>query len=490
MSRTLLLMRFTPLVFVLSAAFAPGATGRDRPNVVVFLVDDLAYGDLACHGNPHVRTPQIDAFAREAVALERFYVSPVCAPTRASLLTGRYNFRTGVCDVFGAACRMDPGEVTVAELLRGAGYAIGVFGKWHLGDDGPHAPNAQGFTEALVHAGPAMRQYQDPTLLHDGAKKDFKGYCLDIFTDHAIDFIRRRRAQPFFLYLPSNLVHTPLQVAEELAAPFVRLGLSPSTAKVYGMIRNVDTNFGRLRAVLRELGLEENTLLFFTSDNGPCSGSVPVDRHMAGLHGLKGTVYENGIRVPAYVRWPKGFASPARVVRLAAHLDVTPTVLEACGVPVPAAVKLDGRSLLPLLRHPAAGWPERTVLLQWDSGQAPRRGHAFTVLNEDWKLVQPCGMDSPRQQHIRDRYAELCRLQGRGERSIAGPPRFELYDLVADPGETKDIAAIHPGRVAAMRQQYERWFDEVAARWGAPSGGQAGKAAATPERQRPGKGTR
>ncbi len=231
------------------------------------------------------------------------------------------------------------------------------------------------------------------------------------------------------------------------------------------MIRNVDTNFGRLRAVLQELGLEENTLLLFTSDNGPCSGSVPVDRHMAGLHGLKGTVYENGVRVPAYVRWPAGFASPARVTRMTAHIDVVPTVLEACGVPVPLAVTLDGRSLLPLLRNPAAAWSERFLVLQWDSGQAPRRGQAYTVLGEQWKLVQPCGMDSPRQQHIRDRYAELCRLQRRGERTIEGPPRYELYDVRADPGETRDLAVAQPDRVTQMRQYYERWFDEVARRW-------------------------
>ena len=193
-----------------------GASPRAKPNVVLFLVDDLGYGDLACHGNRQAQTPQIDAFAREAVALERFYVSPVCAPTRASLLTGRYNFRTGVSDVFGRAAQMDPAEVTLAEALRGAGYATGVFGKWHLGDDGPHVPNAQGFDEALVHPGPVLRQYQDPELLQNGAKKKFEGYCLDIFTDHAIDFIRRHRTRPFFVYLPPNLIHTPLQVADEV----------------------------------------------------------------------------------------------------------------------------------------------------------------------------------------------------------------------------------------------------------------------------------
>jgi arylsulfatase/arylsulfatase A len=186
---------------------------------------------------------------------------------------------------------------------------------------------------------------------------------------------------------------------------------------------------------------------------------------MAGLHGLKGTVYENGIRVPCFARWPAGFKSPGKVTRLAAHIDVMPTILEACGVAVPAGAKLDGRSFLPLLRDPAANWPGRTLFFQWDSGQEPRRGHAWCAVTEQWKLLQPVGMDSPQQQHIRDRYAELCRLQGRGERSIEGAPRHELYDLAADPGEAKDLAAEQPTVVEKMKKQYEAWFDDVAARW-------------------------
>jgi len=438
---------------------------NNKPNVILFLVDDLAYGDLACHGNPHVKTPQLDRFANQAVELTRFHVSPVCSPTRASLMTGRYNFRTGVADVFGPATVMDPAEVTTAELLRAAGYATGIFGKWHLGDDKAHGPNAQGFDEALVHEGPAMRQYFNPTLLHNGAPEKRAGYCLDIFTDAAIGFIREHRKKPFLVYLASNLIHTPLQVAPELAAEYDALGLSDSTRKIYGMIHSVDSNFGRLRAVLDELGLEENTLLIFTSDNGPCSGSNPLDRHMAGLHGLKGTVYENGIRVPCFMRWPAGFKSPATVARIAAHIDVLPTMLEVCGVAAPAHPPLDGVSLLPLLRNPSAAWPERALFFQWDSGQRPRRGSAYAVLTERWKLVQPCGMDLPQQQHIRDRYAELCRIQGRGARSIDGPPRFELYDVAADPGETRDFAAEHPDVVTTLRSKYEAWFDEVNVRW-------------------------
>jgi arylsulfatase A-like enzyme len=289
---------------------------------------------------------------------------------------------------------------------------------------------------------------------------------MDIFTDAAIAFVRQNRNRPFFVYLPANLIHTPLQVPPELAAAYDNLDLGTNTAKAYGMIRSVDTNFDRLRTALKDLGLEDNTLLIFTSDNGPCSGSKPAEnRFLAGLHGLKGTVYEGGIRVPCFMRWPAGFKSPGRVNRLTAHVDMMPFILAACGVPAPPGVRFDGLSLLPLLRDPSASWPDRTLFFQWDSGQVPRRGQAFAVLTEKWKLVQPCGMDLPQQKHIRDTYATLCRLQGRGERSIEGAPRFELYGVARDPGESKDVAAAHPQVVEQMKQQYDAWFSDVAARW-------------------------
>lgn len=447
-----------------SHAAAPSV--KPPPNIIVFLVDDLGYGDLACHGNPHVKTPNVDAFAREATEFTRFYVSPVCAPTRASLMTGRYNFRTGVADVFGPASQMDASEITLAERLREVGYTTGMFGKWHLGDDAERAPNGQGFDETLGFNGAATGKYFDPELLHNGAKEKYNGYIMDIFTDAAIAFVKQNRAKPFFIYLPANLIHSPLKVAPELTAEYDSLGLGDDTKKIYGMIRSVDNNFGRLRAALKELGLQENTLLIFTSDNGTASESTnPKERFMAGLHGLKGTVYENGIRVPCFMRWPDGFQSPATVARLAAHIDMLPTILEACGMGPTTGTKLDGISLLPLMKNPSAPWPDRTLFFQWDSGQSPRRGQAFTVLTEKWKLVQPCGMDKPGQKHIRNTYAELCRLQGRGERSIEGPARCELYDIAADPGETKDLASAHPEIVEKMKKQYDAWFDDVAARW-------------------------
>ncbi len=452
---------------VLHASAVPlSAAQPGRPNVIVFLADDQGWGDLGCHGNPYVQTPNLDAFAREAVELTQFHVSPVCSPTRASLMTGRYNFRTGVTSVAGGR-NMDPQEVTVAEALRSAGYATGIFGKWHLGEDASRRPTAQGFDEAVVFDGAALQADQcfDGEYLHNDVPTRYKGYSMDVFTDAAIAFVKQHRSKPFFLYLPPNLIHTPLQVADDLKAPFKATGLEKRTVNICAMLKSMDSNFARLRQTLQELGLEERTLLIYTSDNGPCAGSVMMDRFMAGQHGLKGTVYENGIHVPCYMRWPAAVAAPGKVGRLTAHIDVMPTILDACGVPVPSGVRLDGRSLLPLLKNPSADWPDRTLFFQWDSRPVPRRGRAYTVLTERWKLVQPMGIDNPTQQIVWERYAELCKVQGRGTRTILGPPRCELYDIAADPGETKDLAAAHADIVEKMNRAYDAWFDDVAVRW-------------------------
>jgi len=452
-------------------AAAPATPSKNdaqrRPNVVIFLTDDQGCADLGFYGNRAAKTPQIDRFARESVELTQFHVSPVCSPTRASLMTGRYNFRTGVSDVFGPATVMNSAEVTLAEMLRAAGYATGLFGKWHLGDDPAHGPNAQGFDDALTFRGPTLTpSYFDPKLRHNGEEKTFKGYCMDIFTDAAIEFVRRNREKPFFLYLPTNLIHGPFVAPEDLVASYREAGADEINAKVYGMLESVDRNFGRLRAALQELGLEENTLLMFLSDNGTASEAITPQSFSIGLHGFKGTPYQNGLRVPCFARWPAGFPAPARMQRLTAHIDVLPTVLEACGVPTPGDARLDGRSFLSLLREPAGPWPaDRTLFFQWDSGQTPRRGHACAVVTERYKLVQPTGMDSPRQQHIRDKYARVSADQGRGSRTIEGAPRWELYDLQSDPGETKDRSAELPEVVARMRRHYEAWFDDVSSDW-------------------------
>lgn len=406
---------------------------RDRPpNVVLIITDDQGYGDLACHGNPHVKTPNLDRLHAESTRLTRFYVSPVCSPTRASLMTGRYNYRTGVVDTFLGRSMMFPDETTLAEVLAANGYATGIFGKWHLGDHYPMRAMDKGFQEALVHYGGGIGQpsdppgsgYFDPILQHNGQEKRYRGYCTDVFTSGAMDFIRQHRERPFFVYLATNAPHTPLEVMEEAVEPYRAMGLDESTARVYAMVTNIDTNVGRLLTVLDELELVEETLVIFMTDNGPQMSERP--RYTAGMRGQKATVYEGGIRVPSFWRWP-GKLQPGRdVSALSAHIDVAPTILEMCGLTSPSGKPIDGVSrMAPLTGRQDA--VERIVYLQWHRGDVPEPFRA-------------CAAVGPRFKHVDGQ---------------------ELYDLEADPGETRDIAAAHPEIVADMRAGYEAWFETM-----------------------------
>jgi arylsulfatase A-like enzyme len=280
----------------------------------------------------------------EGVCFSHFHASPVCSPTRASLMTGRYNFRTGAIDTYLGRSMMRPDEVTLPQLLAANGYRTGIFGKWHLGDNYPMRAMDRGFEEALVHNGGGLAQpsgppgdgYFDPMLSHNGVWAKHSGYCTDIFTSAAIAFIARHRAEPFFVYLATNAPHMPLQVADEYSAPYLAMGLDEETAKTYAMITNIDDNVGRLFAALDELGLDRNTIVIFLTDNGPAFGGV--ERYNAGMRGQKGTVYEGGIRVPCFVRWPGVIPSGKAVDRLAAHIDLLPTILNACRVSPPAMI--------------------------------------------------------------------------------------------------------------------------------------------------------
>ena len=450
---------------VFAAAVLPagaGAAAPERPNVLLILTDDQGYGDLGFHGNTIIRTPHLDSLARESVVLRHFYVSPVCAPTRASLLTGRYNYRTGAVDTYIGRALMHGNEVTLAEMLRDAGYRTGIFGKWHLGDNYPLRPIDQGFEEALVHRGggigqpadPPDNHYFDPVLQHNGRPEKRTGYCSDIFTGAAIEFVTSSAERPFFAYLAFNCPHTPLEVPDEYAGLYRGLDLAaagPSdlghplpgapdpetTARVYGMVTNIDDNLGRLLAALDHGGRAQDTLVIFLTDNGP-----QQVRYTAGLRGRKGSVYEGGIRVPCFARWPGGLTGAREIATAAAHIDITPTILDACGVRAPQSVAFDGRSLLPLLRGEATAWPERTLYFQWHRGDEPQLGRAFAARGPRYKLVQALGTE---------------------ERGQAPEPRFELFDLVEDPFEMHDLAGDQPAIVAALRAGYEAWFRDVSA---------------------------
>jgi arylsulfatase/arylsulfatase A len=429
------------------------------PNVILIMTDDQGYGDFGITGNRLIHTPNLDAMAVRSTWMRTFYVSPVCSPTRANLMTGRYNYRTRCIDTYLGRSMMDPGEVTIAEVLHDAGYATGIFGKWHLGDCYPMRPIDQGFEEALVLRGGGLgqpadpigndRRYTDPILMHNGQPVQTTGYCTDVYFDAALDWMERMHAadQPFFAYIPTNAPHGPFHdVPVALRKKYEwtdwsRIDASSNgsgrknLAEIAAMITNVDDNIGRLFTRLDALGITNDTLVIFLVDNGP-----NTTRYAGPFRGQKSQVYEGGVRSPFWMHWPgrltPGYARDEPV----AHIDVMPTILEACGVAAPADVQLDGRSFWGLATGKSEHWPSRPLVLQTHRGDEPVRFHQFMIRHDRWKLLHASGF---------------------GRESFDGPPRYELYDVVADPGETRALNETHPDVVERLLAEYETWFDDV-----------------------------
>lgn len=443
-----------------------GVEASDPPNVILIMTDDQGYGDFGFNGNPVIRTPNLDAMARRSARMENFYVSPVCSPTRACLMTGRYNYRTRCIDTYIGRSMMDPGEVTVAEVLRRAGYGTGIFGKWHLGDNHPMRAMDQGFEESLVLRGGGIGQpsdpigaegrYTNPTLIHNGVPVGIEGYCTDAYYRYAMEYMDQclEDDRPFFIYIADNCPHGPFHdVPPEEYAYYREVDLkndrfpqdqghslppggdTDKRARIYAMITNIDKNIGKLFAHLRRRKIYENTLVLFLVDNGP-NGR----RYVAGMRGMKSNVHEGGIRSPLLAHWPARIEAGSTSDRIAAHIDLMPTIIEACGVAAPVGVRLDGRSLLPLWDDQPAEWPDRTLVIQSHRGDVPVRYHNFAARTQNWKLVHSSGF---------------------GNEDFSGPPRFELYAMDKDPLEMRDVAAEHPDVVAAMVREYDAWFDDV-----------------------------
>ncbi|CAZ97290.1 MULTISPECIES: arylsulfatase [Zobellia] len=434
---------------------------QDRPNVLIMLTDDQGYGDLGSHGNPYLKTPNIEKIGKEGLEMTHFFSYPNCSATRAAILTGRYPYRTGVTGVTQVDHLMNTSEETLAEILSKNGYRTGIFGKWHLGDNAPMRPTDQGFQEALVHkgggigqaAGPAGNTYFDPILEHNNESKKYEGYCDDIFTDAALDFISTKSEKPFFTYLATNLPHFPLEVPDEKAEPYRKLGLHEDNARTYGMIDNIDANVGRVLKRLKDLGIADNTLVIFLSDNGPrhrrTKNDVYPGRWVSNLRGTKTSVYECGIRVPFFVKWPTQLKKGQKSSTMGAVIDILPTILDVCDIKAPKEVKLDGRSLLPLWQGRPIDFNDREFITQMHYGPTVFKYMHFAVRTQKYKLVSP--HDDPHHILYQPKDEELKEVLA----------NLELYDVEKDPSERINLAKDHPEIVEDLLARYENWFDEV-----------------------------
>ncbi|HEX5105502.1 MAG TPA: arylsulfatase, partial [Pirellulaceae bacterium] len=412
---------FAVVLPVLSAAAADSSL---RPNVVVILADDQGWGDLSVHGNTNLSTPHIDSLAKDGALFDRFFVCPVCSPTRAEFLTGRYHLRGGVRGVSTGQERLDLDETTIAQVFQAAGYATGAFGKWHNGLQSPYHPNDRGFDEYYGFCSGHWGDYFDPPLEHNGQFVRGQGYITDDLTSHAIAFIEQNLGQPFFCYLPFNTPHSPMQVPDEYWNRFKDKELAmrnrepdredvPKTRAALAMCENIDWNVGRVLAKLDELQLAENTIVVYFSDNGP--NGV---RWNEGMKGQKGSTDEGGVRSPLLIRWPGKIEMGKRIEQIAGAIDLLPTLADLAGIPVTSDKPLDGRSLKPLLVGSTTKWLDRTLVSHW-AGRFSLRSQRY-------------------------------RLDNNGQ----------LFDMQADPGQRRDISKERTEVVAQLAQELSRWKKE------------------------------
>lgn len=422
---------------------APVATEARSANIILVVTDDQGYGDIGAHGNTMIQTPNLDKLHGESVRLTNFHVDPTCAPTRSALMTGRYSSRTGVWHTIMGRSLVARDETMIPKLLAGAGYTTAMFGKWHLGDNYPFRPEDKGFQRVVRNGGGGVQQTPDywgndyfgDTYWADSVPTKYEGYCTDVWFDEALKFIEASKDRPFFVYLATNAPHGPYLVDEKYSKPYADKGVASPMAEFYGMIANIDENMARLDAKLGELGLRDDTVLIFMTDNGTAAGDAPRDDapegawpgFNAGMRGKKGSEYEGGHRVPFFVRWPAGGLGEARdVPTLAAHIDVLPTLAEIAGASVPADLDIDGKSLLPLLRG-EGDWPERTLAVHSQRIDFPERWRKSAVMTQQWRLIN-------------------------GE---------ELYDVQADPGQQRDVAGDYPEVKEQLRRAYGAWWDHI-----------------------------
>jgi arylsulfatase A-like enzyme len=416
---------------------ASACAADNKPNVILVLTDDQGYGDLGCTGNKVIQTPNMDRLYDDSVRLTDFHVNSVCSPSRAAILTGQYASRVGVWHTLGGREVVRPDAVMMPQLFADNGYRTLMVGKWHLGDNFPFRPEDRGFDEVFRIGGGSIGQLPDywenglwDTHYWNGKQwEPSSGFCTDTQFTAALRFIERNKESPFFMYLSTTALHSPVGAPEDDLPKYD--GQSKEIQSFYAMASNLDANLGRLRQTLADHRLEDNTLLIFMSDNGSaCDKKGTAGAFNAGMRGKKGSLYEGGHRVPCFIRWPNGgISGGSDVDALTAHIDLLPTLIDACELDVSRDMRFDGRSLLPLLRGRAANWNNRVLITESKVNDRSRQFDSSAVMSGSWRLVN------------------------KGK---------ELYNVAADPGQENDLSAEHGDRVAGLRRQYEDWYKSVA----------------------------
>ncbi len=414
-----------------------------RPNVIVILTDDQGYGDLACHGNPFIKTPNMDELYKQSIRLTNFHVSPMCAPTRAALMTGAHEWRSGVTHVGFGQCMLSQDSYTMANCFSDGGYKTAIYGKWHLGSNYPQRPQDKGFQEtlnwwgAIPHQNPSHYQNSgtrsDLYLMHNGKWKKTEGFVTDVIFDGAMDWIKENKENPFFLFLPTSAPHGPFwSCPEEYQKIYKDMGFKSREAGFYGMVTKVDDKLGQLRKFLREQDLEKDTILVFLTDNGT-DGGPRFGRYNAGMLGKKNQIHEGGTRVPCFVSWPGKFKEGVDVDQLSTHYDILPTLAHICGLNIPDGVKIDGISLAGWLKNPDKKWQQRYLCMDF-------------------------GWFGPRYINAEPLKYGKCAVRNHSYRLINGE---ELYNVHEDPAQKNNIADQNPELVKKMRRIYEKWWKGI-----------------------------
>ncbi|WP_237706941.1 arylsulfatase [Ochrovirga pacifica] len=408
-----------------------------QPNVILILTDDQGIGDLGCHGNPWLKTPNIDAFYTKAVRMTDFHVTPLCTPTRAAIMTGQYPINNGAWATFKGRDALSGDAQTMADVFQQNGYKTAMFGKWHLGDNYPTRPTDSGFETAIHHLAGGVGELSDywgnsyfnDVYYVNNKPKQFDGYCTDVWFDETMKFIDQNKEKPFFVYLPTNAPHDPLIVAEKYAAPYKHLeGKQIPKANLYGMIANIDENFGKFYQFLGDKYLLENTILIYMSDNGTRYGYTHDGKlgYNKGYRGIKGSKLEGGHRVPFFIRWPNGKIEGGRDVNaLAAHVDLIPTLANLCDLKIPENMPLDGEDFSSALTGENKKWERKTAYIHHNQDWRPPADVAQTcILKGDWRLIDG----------------------------------HQLYNVKTDPKQRKNVAKMHPELVAELLSQNQKFI--------------------------------